>query len=81
MQDNGCLVNDVAKQHGRKQMIMTPNSILLPLVTKNGLMNLEHYHSTAKQMHGIDREEFMTSQNEWDPSKLDDIEGTADLYI
>ena len=29
----------------------------------------------------IDREEFMTAKTEWDPSKLDDIEGASDLSI
>ena len=81
MQDNGYLVNDVAKQHGGKQMIMTSNGILLPLVIKNGLVYLNHYHPIAKQMRYISREEFVTSKSEWDPSKLDDIEGAADLHI
>ena len=27
MQDNGCLVNDVAKAHGGKQMIQNPNGV------------------------------------------------------
>ena len=29
----------------------------------------------------IDREEFMTSKNTWDPSKLDDTEGAAERHI
>ena len=81
MQDNGCLVNDVAKQHGGTQMIRTPNGVQLPLIIKNGLMYLKHYHSTERQMAEIDREEFMTLKNEWDPSKLDDTEGASDLRI
>ena len=32
-------------------------------------------------MRDINREEFMTSKNEWDPSQLDDIEGASDLRI
>ena len=75
IQDNGCLVNDVAKQHGGKQMIMIPNCILLPLIY------LKHYQPTAKQMCDISREEVMTSKSDWDLSKLDDIEGAADLHI
>ena len=62
-------------------MIMTPNGILLPLVIKNELMYLEYYHPTAQQMRDIGREDFMTSKNKWDPSKLDDTEGAADLHI
>ena len=44
-------------------------------------MYLEHYHPTAEKMRNICREEFVTSNNEWDPSKLDDIESAADLHI
>ena len=32
-------------------------------------------------MKEITREEFMTSKNTWDPTKLDDIEGASDLSI
>ena len=39
---------------------------------------LKHYYPTAKQMRDINREECMTSKNEWDPSKLDDTEGAAE---
>ena len=66
MQDNGYLVNDVAKQHGGKQMILTPNDVLLPLIIKNGLMYFKHYCPTAKQMLDINREEFTTLKNEWE---------------
>ena len=81
MQDNGCLVNDVAKAHGRTQVMMTPNGVRLPFVIKYGLPYLEHYYPTAKQMKEITREEFMTSKNTWDPTKFDDIEGASDLMI
>ena len=81
MQDNRCLVNDVAKAHGGTQMIMTPNGIQLPLVIKNGLLYLQQYYPTAKQMNEIIREKFMTSKNMWDTTKLDDIEGASDLSI
>ena len=60
---------------------MTPNGVQLPLIIKNGLMYLKHYHPTERQMAEIDREEFMTAKTEWDPSKLDDIEGASDLSI
>ena len=43
MQDNRCLVNNIAKQNGGKQKIMTPNGVLLPLIIKNELMYLIHY--------------------------------------
>ena len=81
MQDNGCLVNDVAKQYGETQMIMTPNGVRLPLVIKNGLMYLKHYYPTERQMAEITREEFMTAKTEWDPSKLDDTEGAAERHL
>ena len=81
MGDNKCLVNNVAKAHGGTQMIMNPNGVRLPLVIKNGLLYLEHYYPTAKQMNKITREEFMTSKNTWDLTKLDDIEGASDLSI
>ena len=42
---------------------------------------LKHYYPTAKQMRDINREECMTSKNEWDPSKLDDTEGAAEWLI
>ena len=81
IQDNGCLVNDVTKAHGGTQIIMTPNGVRLPLVIKNGLSYLEHYYLTVKQMDEITRENFMTSKNTLDPTKLDDIEGAFDLSI
>ena len=81
MRDNRCLVNDVAKAHGGKQMIMTPNGVRLPLIIKNGLAYLEHYYPTDKQMKEITREEWMTSKSDWDPSKFDDIAGASDLSI
>ena len=62
-------------------MIMTPNSVRLPLVIKNGLPYLEHYYPTDEQMDKITREEWMTSKATWDPRKLDDIEGATDLSI
>ena len=81
MRDNGCLVNDVAKAHGEKQMMITPNGVRLPLIIKNGLLYLEHYYPTERQMKEITREEFMTSKNTWVPTKLDNIEGASDLSI
>ena len=63
------------------QRIVTSNDVQLPLIIKNGLMYLEHYYPTAKQMLEIDRVEFMTSKNTWDPSKLDNIEGTAERLV
>ena len=74
MQDNQCLVNDIAKADGGKQMMLTPNNVRLPLIIKNGLPYLEHYYPTARQMKKITREEFMTSKNTWDPTKLDDVD-------
>ena len=62
-------------------MILTPDGVRLPLVIKNELMYLEHCYFTAKQMAEITRKELMTAQITWDPSKLDDIEGTSDLSI
>ena len=62
-------------------MMMTPNSIRLPLIIRNGLPYLEHYYSTERQMKEITREEFMTSKNTWVPTKLDNIEGASDLMI
>ena len=81
MQDNGIFVNVVAEQHGRTQMMMTVNGVRLPLVIKNGLMYLEHYYTTAKQMAEITREEFMTAKIDWNPRKLYDIKGASDLSI
>ena len=79
MRDHGCLVSDIAKRYGGKQMIMTPNDNLLPLVIRNGLTYLKHYCPREKQMHDIRREEFITSKNDWDPNRYDNIEGAADL--
>ena len=62
-------------------MMMTPNGVRLPLIIKNGLLYLEHYYPTEKQMKEITREEFMTSKNTWVPTKLDNIEGASDLSI
>ena len=60
---------------------MTPNSVQLPLVIKNGLPYLEHYYPTDEKMDKITCEEWMTSKTTWDPSKLDDIEGASNLSI
>ena len=81
MQDNQCLVNDVAKAHGGKQTMLTPNGVRLPLIIKNGLPYLEHCYPTERQLNEITREEFVTSKNTWVPTKLDDIEGASDLMI
>ena len=81
MRDNGCVVNDVAMAHGGKQEILTPSGIKLPLIIKNGLLYHEHFYSTAKQMDEITREEFMTSRNTCDPTKLDSPKGASDLMI
>ena len=81
MHQRGCLVSDVAKRHGGKQMIMTTNGILLPLVINNTLAYLGHCHPTAKQLCDIRRKEFMTLKSDWDLSKFDDIEGATDLHI
>merc|ERR1712194_467828 len=82
MRDNGCLVSDVAKAHGGKQIIQTPNGRRLPLVIKNGLAYLEHFYPTDAQMNDENMPvEWMTNKGDWDPSKLDDIEGASDLAI
>ena len=81
IRDNGCLVNDVAIQHGGFQRILTPNGVQLPLIMKNGLMYIKNYYPAAKQMREIDREEWMTAKTTCDPTKLDDIEGTAERLI
>ena len=81
MRDNGYLVNDVAIQHGDLQRISTPNGVQLPLIIKNELMYLKHYYPTANQIREIDREEWMTAKTTWNPTKLDDIEGTAERLI
>ena len=49
MHNHGCLISDNSKQRGGKQIIMTPNGILLPLVIKNGLTYLKHYRPTPKK--------------------------------
>ena len=38
IQEDGCLVSDVAKSHGGKQMMMSPNDVLLPFIIKNALL-------------------------------------------
>ena len=81
MRDNGCVVNDVALAHGGKQEILTPTGIKLPLIIKNGLPYLVHQYPTQKQMDKITREEFMTSINNWDPTKYDSPEGESEHLI
>ena len=81
MRDNGCLVNDIAKAHGGKQVILTPNGVRLPLIIKTGLPYLEHYYPTDQQMKDIKRMEWMTSKSDWDPSKFDDIAGASERSI
>ena len=81
MRDNGCVVNDVAMAHGGKQEILTPSGVKLPLMIKNGLPYLEHFLPNEKQMDEITREEFMTSRNTWDPTKLERPEGKSERLI
>ena len=81
MRDNGCVVNDVAKVHGGKQMMLTPGGVQLIFIIKNGIPYLEHFYPTAKKMEHITREEFMTSRNTWDPTKLDSPGGESDRMI
>ena len=64
------LASDVISAHGRKQMITTPNGIMMPTVFKGGLPYLEHGYPTDKQMRDITREETMTSPGDWNPSLL-----------
>ena len=79
MRDNKCVVNDVAKAHGGRQEILTSTGVQLPVIIKNGLPYLVHYYPTQKQMDDIVREEFMTSPNDWDPTKYDNPEGEPEL--
>ena len=81
MRDNGYVVNDVAKAHGGKQEILTSTGIKLPLIIKNGLPYLVHRYPTQKEMDEITREEFMTSINDWDPTKYDTPEGESQRLI
>ena len=81
IQDNGCLVNDIATAQGGKQMMMTPNGVRLTLNIHNGLLDLKHYYLTGRQMNKITREEFMTSDNTSVPTRLDDVEGASILMI
>ena len=60
---------------------MTPNGVRLPLIIKNGLPYLEHYYPTESQLNEITREEFMTSKNTWDPTKLDNVDRASDLMV
>ena len=62
-------------------MMLTSNSVRLPLIIKNGLPYLEHYYPTARQMKEVTREKFITSKNTWDPTKLDDVDGASNLMI
>ena len=81
MQDNQCFVNNIDKVYRGKHTMMTPNGVKLPLIMKHELLYLEHYYSTARQMKEITREEFMTSKNTWNPTKLDDVDVASDLMI
>ena len=81
MRDNKCVVNDVAKAHGGTQEILTSTGVQLPIIIKNGLPYLVHHYPTQKQMDEIAREEFMTSTNDWDPTKYDTPEGEPELAI
>ena len=81
MRDNKCVVNDVAKAHGGKQEILTSTGVQLPIIIKNGLPYLVHHYPTQKQMDEIVREEFITSTNDWDPTKYNTPEGEPELTI
>lgn len=73
MRDHECLVSDVSKRHGGKQMIQTPNGVILSIVIKNGSPYIKHYCPTKKKMFEILREKIVTSKNDWDLSKYDDL--------
>ena len=81
MRDNGYVVNDVTLAHGGKQEILSPTGIKLPLIIKNGLPYLVYQYPIQKQMDEITREEFMTSINNWDPTKYDSLEGESERLI
>ena len=81
MRDHECVVNDVAKAHGGKQMMLTPGGVQLPFIIKHGLPYLGHYYLTERQLDEITRKEFMTSRNTLDPTKLDSPERASGLMI
>ena len=81
MRDIRCVVSNVALAHGGKQEILSPAGIKQPLIIKNGLPYLVHQYPTQKQMDEITREEFMTSINDWDPTKYDSPEGESERLI
>ena len=53
VQSYGVLVSDVHSTHGGKQMITTPNGIMILINFKSGLPYLEHCYPTDKQMREI----------------------------
>ena len=50
----------------------TPNGTNIPIIYKDGLLNIQHYYPANKQMKEITREEIMTSHGTWNPSLIED---------
>ena len=69
---HGHLVSEVNKAHMGKQMISTPNDIMIPIIFKGTLPYIKQCYPTDSQMRDITGKEIMTSPGEWNPSLLDD---------
>ena len=80
LQHYGNLVGSDCKQVGGKQMIMTPNDYMIPIIIKSDLPYIDQFYPSDHQMATITREEIMTSENNWDQG-IYDTDKTADEMI
>ena len=62
-------------------VLLVSDGIQLPLIIKNGLLYLENYKPTERQMNEVTLEEFVCAKDDWNPSKLNDIEGAVEQMI
>ena len=62
-------------------MIQISDGVVIPIIIKTRLPYIERYYSTDEQMLKISREEIMTSKNECDSNKYDDLSDTAKVCL
>ncbi len=77
MRHGGLVVDDVAKKHGGKQKIVTPESYSFGLTYKDALLYLSIAKPTNADIKNLTHV-YLGSPGRWDPSSENDEEGTDD---
>ena len=79
MRANGCRVDDRAVEHGGEQCITTDNGYKIPMCLRNGLPYVKGRPYTDKEWIELPHV-HLTSDDIWDPSKLNKDLSVEDLY-